>query len=60
MFYSSLTLRELAVLEAANRGLAAARRRRIFDPEVFEAVAKNELNKLQESIDRCPPRSPAT
>jgi hypothetical protein len=44
------TLNELAVLEAAKRGLARSGRGRRFDPAVFEAVAGAELETLRQAL----------
>lgn len=43
-------LRDLAVLEAAERALAKAKRGKSFDPELFQAVAEHELQKLWATI----------
>lgn len=44
-----LTLDEIAVLEAAARGLEKAKGR-TFDEVVFDAVANRELEKLRKEI----------
>lgn len=50
MRHREWALSELAVLEAAERGLDKSGRGRRFDPEVFRAVAEMELTKLREEI----------
>lgn len=42
-----MSLDELASLEAAERALLKAGRGKSFDPDIFEAVAKNEVAKLR-------------
>jgi hypothetical protein len=44
-------LAELAVLEAAARGFTKAKIGRLFDREIFEAVAETELKKLRAAFD---------
>lgn len=41
------TLEEMMVMEAAERGLAKTGRGKKFDPLVFKAVAKLELENLR-------------
>lgn len=47
---SGWTLDELAVLEAAKRGLSKAYHGRRFDPVVFQAVAEAELVGLRRAV----------
>ena len=47
---TGLSLDELAALEAAERGLSAAKKKGKFDPEIFEAVAEHQLKKIRQEI----------
>lgn len=47
---SGWTLDELAVLEAAQRGLSKAYHGRRFDPVIFQAVAEAELVGLRRAV----------
>ena len=48
---TNFTWGELAVLEAAKRGLEKAKSLgRKVDPEIFDAVAHRELEKLRENL----------
>jgi hypothetical protein len=49
---NKFTLYECAVMEAAARGLKAARGpRKKFNAEVFKAVAEYQLQKLRQEIE---------